>query len=209
MDDIRNGKLMHPTMDIPVYGNPNLVPGKIYNAVRLNGNGQYIDLGQHADSCFGNMSRCSHGYTGSMWANFKRFRNNMYYYSNGNGVKMYYKNGRLTFEVEVNGKSWSVGMPDLDIDTWYFLEYSWHPQKGLQVYKNNRLVGETNNPRTVLVRDSSAESHVYLGRGNDNDGRFHYGDAVIDEVETWFSDRDYLVAFGHILRGILLHCHNA
>ncbi len=203
MDSIQNGRLVHPTLDLPVMGNPPVIPGRIFRAVRLEGNGQYLDLGQHSGTCFGNLRLCRHGYTTSMWVNFKRFENDMYYYSNGNGVKMYHRNGNLHVVMEIDGKQWHVQAPGLSTNTWYFIEFSWHPEKGLQMYVNNRLAAQMTAPTRVTSRPVSDARHVYVGRANSGDttGRFRYADVTVDELETWYSDRDTLLAFGHILRG--------
>ena len=206
MDTIKNGKLMHTSLDIDANGGIVNVPGKLKNGIRLDGQSQYLDIGQHVDSCFGDLEKCRHGLTGSMWANFRKFENNMFYFSNGNGVKLFHRNGRLYFTLQQpSGQQWEVAIPNLDLNQWYFLEYSWHPERGLQIYINNRLVGYQTAPRAIPKFALSNSSHVYFGRANNGDlstGTFNYANALVDEAETWFRDRDTLLAFGYILRGI-------
>ena len=92
MDKIEGGRVVHPSplMTILAEGRPTTVPGKLNQGIRFT-NGQYLDVGQH-QSCLGNLLKCPHGITGSLWANFRRMDNNMYLLSSGyNGVNMYYK----------------------------------------------------------------------------------------------------------------------
>ena len=193
-------------MDIDAKGGITNVPGKMQKGIRLDGRSQYLDIGQHVDNCFGDLEKCRHGITGSMWANFRKFENNMFYFSNGNGVKLYHRNGRLYFVLQTTGgQEWEVAIPDLNLNQWYFLEYTWHPMKGLRVYINNRLVGYQQGARAIPQSQINNAAHVYIGRANNGDtssGSFNYANALIDESETWFRDRDTLLAFRYILRGI-------
>ena len=206
MNKMHSNKLPKPeSLDIIIHGRPELVPGKRDKAIQLDGNGQYLDLGQHPDSCLGNLTQCHHGTTGSMWANFKDFNQNTYYYTNGNGVAVYYKDDKLHYSFTSGNQRWEVAVPDLDPDRWYFLEYTWHPEKGLRVYVNNRLQGVDSRPDTVSPAPDKPTNHVYVGRANRDDvnGRnFRFPDVMLDDVETWYADRDYLVAFGYLVRGM-------
>ena len=205
MNDIRNDKLPEPeSLNVTAQGHPEVVPGKRDNAIELDGNSQYLDLGQHPDSCLGNLTECRHGTTGSMWAKFKEFKQNTYYYTNGNGVAVYYKDDKLRYSFTSGNQRWEVDIADLDADRWYFLEYTWEAEKGLRVYVNNRLQGTDARPQRVPRKTGTRTNHVYIGRANSDDenGRhFRFPDVVIDDVETWYADRDYLVAFGYLVRG--------
>lgn len=202
MDAIRDNKLVHSSLNIPVSGNPVVVPGKVNGAIRLDGNRQYLDIGDFTRSCLGNTEYCNDGLTGSMWINFRSLHENAYYLSSGGGLRIYHSGGKLWTVLERSGKRWEVGVPNLKTDDWYFLEYSWHPEKGLQVYLNNKLMGEARQSTTVP--SSTASGRFLIGSANPGDvagGRFRYADAVIDEVETWYRDRDSLIAFNYLLRG--------
>ena len=207
MDAIRDGKLVHKVFEIPAVGNPRLTRGKINNALQLDGDGQYLDIGAHGDSCLGNLKECKHGLTGSMWANFKDFEDNMYFYSNGQGARIFYRGGKLHYVMEMGGKRWQVTLPNLSTNRWYFLEHTWHPTKGLSVYLDNQLVATTKTSSSISSTPSTGLRHVYIGRANTGDvtgGDFNYANMLIDNVDSWYSHRDYLTAFGYLNRGILL-----
>lgn len=133
MDLIRNSRVVHVNLTINVSGNGKNVPGKVNNAVQLDGPGsQYIDVPGQWRTCFGNLALCPHGTTGSMWANFKRFDENAYYLSRG-GLTMFYSGGKLRVSADVGGQRWDVSADGLKTDAWYFIEYSRDPIKGLEV----------------------------------------------------------------------------
>jgi len=218
MDEISGTIIPNADLTVRTHGNPVLVPGKLHSAIRLDGNGQYVDAGDHSNTCLGNVELCLHGLTQSAWIYFREFRDNMYFMSNGRGVRVFHKDGLLHVVVEFDRKRWQVSAPDLQKDTWYFFEYTWHPEKGLQVFVNNRLVGYRKNPVTVQQRPySESDSLVLIGNTNmaDNDSeRTFSANVLIDEVEMWYRDRDNIIAFDYILRGYLfiysalcsLHC---
>lgn len=205
MDQISGNIISNPDLTVQTHGHPVLVPGKLRSAIRLDGNGQYVDAGEHSKACLGNVELCRHGLTQSMWIQFREFRNNMYYVSNGGGVRVFHKDGNLYVMIEFAGKQWEVAVPDLQKDTWYFLEYTWHPERGLKVFVNNRLVGSRENPVTVQQRQpSETGSLVLIGNANtaDSDSEQTFSaNGIIDEVEMWYRDRDNLIAFDYILRG--------
>ncbi len=205
MDEIRNNKLIHELLDINAYGGCRNVPGVIATAVKLRGNTQHLDIGQHSSSCLGNLQRCTHGYTGSMFVKFDRFLEGMYYLSTGDqGINMYYKDGRVHIDFEINGKKWTVPLSQLDTDTWYFLEYTWHPGSLLRVYLNNRLVGAARPEETEYRSWNSDNNHFFIGRANEGapySERAMNGEFTIDHHLIWFDTRDNLIANGHIVRG--------
>jgi len=133
MDLIRDGRVVHSTLNVVVNGNAVNVPGRVNAAVSLDGSSnQYIYVADQYRSWFGNLAMNRHGTTGSMWVNFKRFNENSYYLSRG-GLTMYYAGGKLYVQADVSGRRWEVSVGGLQADAWMFLEYTWHPDKGLQV----------------------------------------------------------------------------
>jgi len=205
MDQISGNFIPNADLTVQTHGNPVLVPGKLRSAIRLDGNGQYVDVGDHSRACLGNVELCRHGLTQSMWIQFREFRDSMYYMSNGRGVGVFHTNGKLHVVIKAADKQWEVTVPDLQKDTWYFVEYTWHPEKGLQVFINNRFVGSRETPVTVQQRPHpGTESLVLIGNANAVDSDFEQTfstNGVIDEVEMWYRDRDNLIAFDYILRG--------
>jgi len=205
MDQMSGNIIPNPDLTVHTHGNPVLVPGKFHSAIRLDGNGQYVDAGDHSKACLGNVQLCRHGLTQSMWIQFRQFRDNMYYMSNGRGIRVFHRNGKLYVVIETGRQQWEVTVPDLQMDTWYFLDYTWHPEKGLQVFINNRLIGSRRTPAAVQQRlPPETDNLVLIGNANtvdSDDEQTFSANAVIDEVETWYRDRDNLIAFDYILRG--------
>ncbi len=202
MNMIRDKKLVYPAWPIHVYGDPQQVQGVIGKAISLDGHDQYIDIGNHTDNCLGNLQLCRHGYTGSMYMNFPRFRENDYYLSTGgDGINMFYKNGKVHVTFEQSGKRWDVSLPQLKTDKWYHIEYTWNPDKGLQAFLDNEPAG-TSKGRDVSVKAQAPGNKMLLGRVNpsaDPNRRGQPGNVNIDQLEVWFANRDDLIAFGHLL----------
>ena len=93
MNLIANERLVHPFLSIRTYGQPITLPAKISNGTRLDGNGQYIAIENQenqSDVCITSISRCyQHGLTVSMWTKFRRLENGMFYFTTGNGIKVF------------------------------------------------------------------------------------------------------------------------
>ena len=197
MDRINNGRVVHPYINARVYGNAGTTRGRINNAVRLDGRSQYIDIGDQSDSCLGNMAKCRHGYTGSMYLNIKDFRDNDYYLSTGTGMNIFYQNGKTNFVVydKENQRRWLVEVPGLRRDQWYNLQYTWHKDRGLRIYLDNKLVGRSDGE--PFYSFPQGRSDVLIGRANPNAvpyGRNNYANVEVDNFEVWYLDRDDLIS---------------
>ena len=55
---------------------------------------------------------------------------------------------------------------------------------------------------TKISKDHLLTNRFILGNLNDDKSGSVYGAATFDEMEYWFGPREYLLAFGYILRGI-------
>lgn len=203
MDNVSGGRVVNADLTADTHGNPVGAPGKVGGAIRLDGNRQYVDVGSHPKSCFSRLERCRHGITGAMWLNFRDWSDNMYYLTSGGGLRMYHDNGNLIVVADLQGQRWEVAVPELRKDQWYFVEYTWHPEKGLEVYVDNRLAGSRRLPIPGPLRSGDFDdNHVLIGAANPSEtDTFNYANGLIDEFETWFRDRDNLIAFEYIMRG--------
>ena len=52
-----------------------------------------------------------------------------------------------------------------------------------------------------LDKQNAGSRSFYLGRGNGLSSRSRNANMTIDEMEYWFGNRDYLLAFDYIQRG--------
>ena len=214
MDEFKDdGKMLaHESLPIMLHGNPALVPGRIGNAIKLNGGLQYIDFGDQTDKCLGNLEKCSHGLTISFWAKFNRYTYDMYILSTGlNGIRMYYIDGYIYLTIDKNGKSWRGSIPKPELGKWYYLELSWHPEFGLSYYLNNEL-RDHEDFRNVPVTTNKGTDKFLIGAPNKGDTtgqRYSYAAMEIDEMEIWYGRREELLAFEYIIRGMfkLLNRH--
>ena len=89
MDEIRDGKMVHRTFkNIQAINQPHLTVGRVNNALNLNGNHQYLDVGKHSEICFGNVAYCLDGLTNAMWLKFHSMEDYSYVLSNGKGIQV-------------------------------------------------------------------------------------------------------------------------
>jgi len=96
MDSISNNRVVHRSLNIDVNGAAQTVHGKVGNAVNLNGNGQYLNVGKQTNSCFGNLDLCHHGLLMSTWLRPGQLREGMDFASTGaNGISARYVNGQV------------------------------------------------------------------------------------------------------------------
>ena len=65
---------MDPFFNVFTQGGVKLIDGYNVKAAHLNGNNQYIDLGDHTDVCFGDLDRCKHGFTMSHFLKINEFK---------------------------------------------------------------------------------------------------------------------------------------
>ncbi|BFZ21895.1 hypothetical protein BsWGS_24934 [Bradybaena similaris] len=190
-------RLMHPVLSIRLVGGPMLVPGKVNNALALQGRGQYADLGRRGVECFSNLAECSHGITIAAWMRFHRFENNMVFLSTGdNGILMMYKDGYI--HVSAGGRS-VITTSRFESGRWYFVEVTWHPETGLKLFIDNELRSESGKDAVT----SRGQGSFYIGRPNQGDvpsSRYSTGFFDVDEMEIWYGEREHLLAFGYINR---------
>lgn len=116
MDLIRNGRIPHRDLNITVFGDSTIVPGKINSAIRLDGESQYVGLGDHSLDCLGNLELCNNGFTGSIFLNFRAFHENMSCLSSGGGVDLFTAGGRLVVLLHELQTQWKIVTDALDKD---------------------------------------------------------------------------------------------
>ncbi|KAL4216896.1 neuroligin protein binding [Mactra antiquata] len=188
---------------VKIFGRPLLVPGKIDAALKLNGNTQFIDLGEHGDSCLGNLEECGFGLSIFFWAKIENYNYYMYLLSTGSaGIKMYYLHNYIFITIDNNRKSWRLSAPKVSQDEWHFFELSWHPEFGLSLFIDNDLIDHVTSISIPEVSATGSE-HFYIGSPNTEDirgQRFSYADMAIDQLEIWYGRREELLAFDYIVR---------
>ena len=83
---------------------------------------------------------------------------------------------------------------------WYYVEMTWHPENGLQMFVDLAEVARVVAPR-MKEPDKEGSKNLYVGRGN---GRMERNGAVImDDLQLWYGDRETLLHFDFIARGKL------
>ena len=200
MDNKEGNRLLHGSVFVTLHGKPRLVRGKLGRALMLNGRNQYVDFGDHHGDCFGNLDNCKHGATVAFWLRPDHLARDAYFlWTGNNGLAMWYRGKRVHVSAKTSTKEWQLSTDKLRPDQWHLAEVTWSEDKGLRLVVGNEVVAEDRDPRQRTVGRQDEDGRVYLGRGNAANGK--YGAATFDEMEYWFSDRDYLNAQGYIQRG--------
>lgn len=57
-----------------------------------------------------------------------------------------YRGQKLHASAETSTKRWETSASSLEAGKWYFVEVSFHPERGLGLYINNELVAEDSEP---------------------------------------------------------------
>ena len=198
METQRGNTIVHPNYVINLYGGATLTNGKIGNAVRFTGNGEYLSLGDQHDSCLGNLAKCEHGLTVSFLMNPQRFIENGYFMSSG-PYSVYYKNGKVRAKFSTDDDTWEVATDSIQLNKWQKVELSWDEERGLQMYVDKSLVASSATA-TPNTDGPISDYDVYLGRPN-GDSAGYFSDVIMDELEFWYAYRDHLAAFGLLDEG--------
>ena len=201
MNSILGDQVTSTNVRATVYGNPQIVPGKLDNAIRLDGRRDYIDLGDQSETCLGDLERCIYGLSLSTFINFQDLRDNTYIMSSGNkGFDLYYKDGMLVAEFRRGNKMWKATWDNVSADRWYFLELSWHPEEGLSMYADLERVAyqQRYDVQEPIERDSNK---FFLGRANTAMRTEKYASVLLDDMEIYYADRKRLLFHNFIQRG--------
>ena len=191
---------MNSNLNVRMRGNPTLEGGKIGNAINLDGRRDYLDAGDQSDTCLGDVSLCVYGLTVSSWIKFNQLSDNMYFFSSGNkGFNLYYDDGRLIGEVQRGNDKWKTEWAGAQLGRWYFVELTWDPDSGIRLFVDQQEVARSSEKTASEAREGS--SQLYIGRANTEMARERYANAVFDEVQFSYGDRERLEKFGFIARG--------
>lgn len=204
LDRMVGDRIVDPAILIEAYRNPRLVSGKIGNALKLNGEQQYVDFGEQSSACLGNLDKCPHGVTLSMWMKPADFRNNRYFFSNGhNGITIQNRGNLLKITAQTNTEEWETNTDKILPDQWHFLEVSWTRDEGLELYVDNQLTYRDTSPRSRKTKFPvrADEDKFYLGRSNDAMETGTYAKGTFDEIDYWYAPRSYLTSNGYLQRG--------
>ena len=193
MDTAEGQRLDHPHYIVLLVNGASLVPGRVGQALQLTGQGQYVDLGTHYDSCLGNLDRCPHGFTMSMWLRPRSLAENVYFLA-APSYSLYYEDGELKAEVRAQGRSWTAATPRFRAGEWQRVTLAWHEQRGLTLLVNDEVVDTAVGGVDVPQADQPVSQHIYLGR-NLTDARVT-ADVLADELQVWYDYLDHLRTTG-------------
>ena len=164
-----------------MHNGASLVTGYQGNTVQFDGIDDYVDLGNHNDSCFGDIRLFTYGVTVSMW--IKRGIKNtwQYYFSNGFPFGIWYKqNGDGTFKIKARSSSleWESTFA-VELDRWVFVSVTWHPSGVLSIYLDGCIL-YTANPEPIVKKFEAVNPTL----GVRSDGH-QFSKALIGSFAFW------------------------
>lgn len=194
METASNGVIDHPKYRVTLERGATLAPGKIGNAVSLQGNGAYVDFGEHMDECFANIAECKHGLTLSLWLKPRSLRTNQYYLSSPT-YSLFFENGKLTAKFSSSDKSWTVKTGSIHLNHWNNVMLSWETDHGLNMFVDDTLMDRDREPSELVQGDEPQTGSVYIGKSSD---KTVHGTAnmMADEVQFWYANIERLQAQG-------------
>lgn len=207
MDSGNRTSIFHKNLTIRKFGDARLVQGISNKALLLSGPGQFVSMGNQHDICLGNMDLCRHGMLTTFWMRSEGQTNKTMVISNGiNGLSIEQLNGQLRAKLSTSTRTWQLETARIDLQRWNQVDVSWHPEKGLFLYVNNRLVGYTNKGRKRRNRSrnnvfDTEKGSFFIGLDRSQSANRQAAYVVLDELDYWYAARDYLLAFGYLFRG--------
>lgn len=194
METASGGVIDHPNYRVTLERGARLVPGKIGNGVSLQGNGDYIDFGQHMDKCFANIAECKHGLTISLWLYPRSLRTSQYFLASPT-YSLYLDNGELKSKFKLLDKSWTVHTGNIHLNEWNKIKLSWDQDQGLQMYVDDRLMDRDTEPADEMQGDEPQNGNLYIGKSSDKnvDGS---ANMMADELQFWYANLERLNAQG-------------
>jgi hypothetical protein len=184
----------HPKYRVTLERGARLVPGKVGNAVSLQGNGDYVDFGEHMDKCFANIAECKHGLTISLWLYPRSLRTNQYFLSSPS-YSLYLDNGELKSKFMSADKAWTVSSGNIHLNDWNNIKLSWDEDRGLKMYVDDRLMDRDREPTELMQSDEPQTGSLYIGKPSDKniDGT---ANMMADEVQFWYANMERLRSQG-------------
>lgn len=198
-DDVTGDVIHHPNYRVTLEKGARLVPGKVGNAVSLQGRGDYVDLGEHMDKCLANLEACKQGLTISLLMKPESLKTNQYFLSSPT-YSLYLQNGQLKADFYAAGKQWNVTSRDFLLNDWNHVMLSWNRDNGLEMYLDDRLVDRNTLPVDMMQGDARVAGSVYIGKPSDLSTE-ETAEMMADEVQYWYADLETLKARG-LLKGI-------
>lgn len=124
MDSPRKLQAIGSNVEATVHGGTTVL-GKIGNALQFNSTNDYIDGGDHANTCLGNLLLCRDGLTVSMWIRLMRQVKGFVFFSTGaKGIEIFYESGELVAVAQMGTRYWQVSWETVAVARWYFVEVS-------------------------------------------------------------------------------------
>ena len=181
MDRVEGNIMTGRNITGTMYNGSSLVPGYQGNAVQFDGINDYVDLGNHSDSCFGDIRLCTDGVTVSIWIKRGIMNSWQTYFASGFPVGIWYKeNGHGEFRIVASSSrmQWKSNFP-VEIGRWVFVSATWHPSGVLSIYLDGCILHTANSQSISKIFKAGNPT-----LGARSDGR-QFSNALIGTFAFW------------------------
>lgn len=133
------------------------------NALKLGGNGQYIDMGNKLD-CFANMDTCTTGLTVNFNLKIVHITESMTIFDNGGsnlksyGSTMWISKGFLFLTVSTKTKQWVVKTNQFEAGVFIKITFTWSSSQGLILMFDGNTVASTTTFITRTIFGTGTKS---------------------------------------------------
>ena len=173
--------IYHPSFHIALHGGAHLAKGQIGNALALDGSGQYVDLGDHHDSCLGDLSKCKEGLLISFFVKPLSLDDDSYL-MDGGPFSVFFKDNKLFTTFMSQGYTWSAASTELRENKWYYIRIYWNKSDGIKLMINGKEVS-TSIKATYDDDEPETDNHFYIGKPGKAHRSGRYARALVDELQ--------------------------
>ena len=117
-----------------------LTTGLVGKALKLDGNDQWLDYGNHFDECYHIPDHCSQGITISYWIIMHAYQGMIFTTGNIPKAAGYYifygSTGRMSFSAKYESMFDYYKIPDWPLNQWRHVTFTWTFQEGIIIYIN-------------------------------------------------------------------------
>ncbi|XP_070579567.1 polycystin family receptor for egg jelly-like isoform X2 [Ptychodera flava] len=192
-DDILNGTFILgvPNTWSQIFGDALLVQSDIGfgHALHLNGNNQWVHLGDFSQECIGDISKCGGSFSLTMWIRVTPTisKKTQYVITNtekyGEGFYFALTSEYSIFTVRFDTRVWKVTFRQ-SFDEWFHLYFLWKYDVGLLVHIDGNFVDDDPQgfEESTSILTNHAVGNVFIGRAKTGG---HFFNGYVDEVRFY------------------------
>ena len=170
---------------------PELSEGFAGSGLYLNGIDQSADLGNHQDSCLGNVSLCNQGFSFAFWMKFGSKADDVvcqFVFATGHNILADTYNvcktqNKLRVVVNTDDARYISLKYEIQSHVWYHVGVTWEALIGLTVMGNGVVIHQANGVSGNF--EQTEETPLTLGKRPTSSNSLLFAEVTIDELYFW------------------------